>query len=236
MLDTEFLRSWIKPQHLTPEALRAYREQFSGEARLAVVEDFLVDDVATKLAAFLASEADFRAEFGLYSVEGAVDEETWGSAEHGDRFFRYGRNVGVSAEHQFSPNALGYLQFRTTFQDDRFRAFFEEVSGLQLASSDDFGSHRMARGDYMGEHDDDNRNRRLAIVLYLTPEWRPEYGGALRVRDGKGDVRTVQAICNSAAIFDTQAGTRHSVEPVTDKVGDGARATIGGWYHQPSGA
>ncbi|CAN5749980.1 hypothetical protein BH18ACT15_BH18ACT15_13530 [soil metagenome] len=236
MLDTEFLRSWIKPQHLTPEALQGYKEQFAGEARLAVMEDFLVDDVAAKLASFLDSEADFRPEFGLYSVEGAVDEERWRSAAKEDRFFRYGRNVGVSPQHQFSPNALSYLRFRTTFPDDRFRAFFEEVTGLQLASSDDFGSHKMATDDYMGEHDDDNRNRRLAIVLYLTPEWRPEYGGALKVRDADGNARTIQATYNSAAIFDTQAGTMHSVEPVSDKAGDRSRATIGGWYHQPSGA
>ena len=235
MLDTDFLRSWIKPQHLSDEALGAYREKFAREERLVVAKDFLVDDVAAKLAAFLASEADFRPEFGLYSVEGAVDEDTWRAAEPTDRFFRYGRNVGVPPEHQFSTNALAYLHFRTTFQDERFRAFFEEVSGLQLASSDDFGSHKMAMGDYMGEHDDDNRNRRLAIVLYLSPDWRPEYGGALRVRNPKGQVHTIPATYNSVAIFDTQAGTLHSVEPVSGKVGDKARATIGGWYHQPSG-
>ena len=74
--------------------------------------------------------------------------------------------------------------------------------------SDDFGSHSMTAGDFLKQHDDNNRNRRLALVLYLSPDWKPEYGGSLKIADPAGDGEsTVAANYNSLVAFDTLAGT-----------------------------
>ncbi len=234
MVDNDFLSTWIQPQHLEPGALDGYKEAFgSNPARMAVIEDFLVEDKAEKLGKFLATEAQFEYEFGLYSVEDGADKEAWDAAEEKDRFFRFGKLTGISPEAQFSPNALTYLQFRKTFQDIRFKEFFQSASGLPLGVSDDFGSHRMSKGDFLKQHDDDNKNRRLAIVVYLTPGWEADEGGALHVVDRGGNQHTVGATFNGMVMFDTLAGTTHYVDRITPSDDSRHRYTIGGWYHKP---
>ena len=235
-MDPGALSSLIQSDHLTPDALSSYRSDFeSTPARFTVIENFLVPATAHRLSEFLRNEAEFKSEYGLYSTEEhKVDEDAWLAAPEDDRFFRYGRLVGTPPQFQFSPNSLTYLKFRTTFQgDDNLRAFFAEVTGLELALSDDFGSHSMGVGDFLKEHDDSDRNRRLALVLYLSPDWKPEFGGGLHIADGKGGQWIVEPTYNSIVAFDTLAGTTHQVASIQETAGEQRRVTIGGWYHAP---
>jgi Rps23 Pro-64 3,4-dihydroxylase Tpa1-like proline 4-hydroxylase len=113
------------------------------------------------------------------------------------------------------------------------RFFFEQVTGIKLGMSDDFGSHSMSVGHFLKPHDDDNRNRRLALVLYLSPDWESAYGGSLHIIDQGGSETVVPATYNSLVAFDTRAGTTHYVAPIAESAGDRRRVTIGGWYHEP---
>ena len=73
MIDRQRLAAWIQPRHLDDQALEAYRSAFTSHpARLVIIRDFLAPDVADRLGRFLANEAEFKPEFGLYSIEGAV--------------------------------------------------------------------------------------------------------------------------------------------------------------------
>jgi len=232
MSDFSAVSKWVQADHLTGAAADRYRDGFAANpGRMTVMKDFLVPAMAEKLSAFLAGEAEFQAEYGIYSTEGAVPQAEWEAAADADRFFRYSRQVGVPAEFQMSPNALTYLRFRTTFQrDETLRAFFAHVSGLPLQRSDDFGSHRMDAGDFLRPHDDNNRDRRLALVLYLSPGWQPDFGGTLHVVDEAGTDSAVEADYNSLVVFDTRAKTQHFVDPVRSPDGR-PRLSIGGWYH-----
>src|SRR5207245_11675257 len=99
MLDRQRLASWIQPQHLEDRALETYQNAFTSHAaRLVVIKDFLLPQVAERLSRFLANEAEFKAEYGLYSIEGAVKEEEWLLAGDQDRFFRLGKLVGTRSE------------------------------------------------------------------------------------------------------------------------------------------
>jgi hypothetical protein len=233
MLDRQALSAWIQAQHLDGDLLQTYCEEFTSHpARLVVIKDFLVKDVAARLSQFLSTEAEYEPEHGLNSVEGPVTGEQWLAAAEDDRFFRYGRLTRIGAEHMLSPNALTYLQFRQIFQGPYLKAFFESVSGLQLGASDDFGSHFMTAGDFLRPHSDDNRNRRLALVIYLSPGWEPQFGGQLYVTDRDGEITQVEADYNSVIAFDVLADSTHFVAPVEPAVGSRARMTIGGWYHR----
>ena len=75
-----------------------------------------------------------------------------------------------------SSNALTYLKLRETFQQPAFESFFEDSTGMSLGASDDFGVHSMRVGDYLRPHADDNNDRALALVMYLTPGWDPTFG------------------------------------------------------------
>ena len=231
------LTTLVAQHHLSEEAVRAYRSKFeSTPARFVVIEDFLQPAVAERLNRFLDSEAEYATEYGLYDVEDRkVDEQEWSAADEQARFFRFSKLVGTPPQYQLSQNSLTYLRLRSTFMgDDDLRRFFEEVTGMPLGASDDFGSHAMKAGDYLRPHDDDNRNRVLALVLYLSPDWEPDYGGSLRIVEPGGEELTVEARFNSLVAFDTRAGTQHYVVPINERAGSRKRLTIGGWYHDPS--
>ena len=235
MVNRASLERWIKPQHLDEDVLQKYREEFSAHpARVILLQNFLSDDIAQKLRTFLSHEAQFTTEYGLYSVEGATTEAEWLQADEDDRFFRLGKLAATPPEFRFSPNTLTYLKFRQTFQRPEFTEFFEALTGLALGSSDDFGVHSMRTGDFLRAHSDDNKNRRIALVIYLSPDWQPSYGGNLHVFDKSGTLTEVVPSYNSMVVFDVLAETTHLVTPVTPDAGSQSRLTIGGWYHQPS--
>ena len=224
------LESWIQSSHLTNGVVQKYRETFNSDpARLVVIKDFLRAEVAQRLSRFLAQEAIFLPEYGLYSSENAVDEKDFLAAPDADRFFRLSKLTGTAPGFQMSPNAIAYLRLRQAFQQADFQDFFESVSGLRLGWSDDFGAHKMLPGDFLRPHSDDNRNRRLALVIYLSPEWKKECGGVLHVVDGGANDTEILPEYNSMVAFDVLGAAQHYVSPIDA----GVRLSIGGWYHKP---
>ncbi|HET9250307.1 MAG TPA: 2OG-Fe(II) oxygenase family protein [Actinomycetota bacterium] len=233
LTDLGALEAWIAPQHLGSTAVAGYRDAFQAHpARMTVIHDFLREEVADRLSKFLLREAEYRVEYGIYSVEGSVPEEQYLEADGSDRFFQMHRLAGIPQEHRMSMNALTYLKLRETFQQPAFESFFQDLTGMALGASDDFGVHSMRVGDYLRPHSDDNKDRALALVMYLTPGWEPTFGGSLHMVDGDGNETRVDADYNSIVLFDVLAGTSHSVSPVEPSAGDAARVTIGGWYHR----
>jgi Rps23 Pro-64 3,4-dihydroxylase Tpa1-like proline 4-hydroxylase len=234
MVDRQKLATWIQPQHLEDSALEQYQHSFTSHpAQLVVIKNFLQPEIAERLSRFLASEAEFRSEHGLYSIEGAVKEADWLRANEEDRLFKLGKLVGTPPQFQTSPNAMTYLRFRMTFQRPELKAFFEAISGMSLGASDDFGAHSMTADDLLRPHSDDNRNRQLALVIYLSPGWKPEYGGQLRVTHLDGQSTTVEAEYNSMIAFNVLTHSAHVVDPVRSNGDAGKRRlTIGGWYHR----
>lgn len=232
-LDRAALQQWIQPRHLEPAAIDSYRQAFASHpARLVTIDDFLQEDAADRLSRFLAAEAEFQPEYGLYSTEVAVPKERWDAASPDDRFFRMRKLKGTPPAFKTSRNAFTYVMFRQAFQRAAFMGFFEAVSALPLGSSDDFGSHSMVQGDFLRPHSDDNRNRQLAIVIYLSPDWDDRMGGALHVVDSGGREWIVRPRFNGVVAFDVLTDSTHFVAPITAEAGTQARLTIGGWYHR----
>jgi Rps23 Pro-64 3,4-dihydroxylase Tpa1-like proline 4-hydroxylase len=83
----------------------------------------------------------------------------------------------------------------------------------------------------MGLHTDDSENRSYTFVIYLTPDWKPDYGGTLVVVAKDGVEHRIEAEYNSLACFDASAG--HYVATINDAAGERARLTIGGWFLNP---
>jgi hypothetical protein len=235
MLDREALRAWIGAEHLDAGALQGYRKRLeSHPARMIVLTDVLAGQPATALATFLQHGAEYGVEHGLYSHPGAAEPSAWEAAPEPDRFFRYGKLAGTRPDAALDPSTLTYLKWRAFVTQPAYHDFFEELTGITLGPSDDFGVHRFAVGDFLKDHDDENKNRRVAFVIYLTPDWRREYGGALLMADRSGDVHRVDSMFNSMVVFDVSAGSTHHVGRIEEVAGDHARYTFGGWFPNPS--
>jgi Rps23 Pro-64 3,4-dihydroxylase Tpa1-like proline 4-hydroxylase len=92
----------------------------------------------------------------------------------------------------------------------------------------------MGSDDFLRLHTYSGHNQRLAFILYLTPDWRPEFGGALCLLDAAGVPTRVDARFNRLALFDVAARSRHYVEPIRPEAGGLPRLTVGGWFDNPS--
>ena len=102
-----------------------------------------------------------------------------------------------------------------------FISFLERLTGIEHLLADPHlaggGIHLSQRGDHLGIHADFNwhprieAHRRLNLLVYLTPEWRPEYGGELELWDTTGTrlARRVEPRFNRAVIFATRSDTFH---------------------------
>ncbi len=232
-LDLAWLRRWIQPQHLEAEARAAYREELrSHPTRRLVLKSFLRDSRVAPIHRLFSEEAHFESSLGLYSAYGYVSREVWLQAEEKDRFFKYGRLAGILPGFELSRNLAGFLKLRAALVDSRFRDYLAEVTGLRLSAGTMPHGHSYSSTDFLKCHDDDDRDRLLTLVLYLSKGWRPEYGGALHLLDRAGREEKVEAEYNSLVLFDVTAKTQHYIAPVTAP--GKLRQSIGCWYHKPS--
>jgi hypothetical protein len=79
------------------------------------------------------------------------------------------------------------------------------------------GMHLTRRDGLLGIHADFNwhaqiaAHRRLNLLVYLTPDWHPDFGGQLELWDQTGSrlVQRIEPIFNRAVLFVTRSDTFH---------------------------
>jgi Rps23 Pro-64 3,4-dihydroxylase Tpa1-like proline 4-hydroxylase len=236
MAEFRSLSGWVQEQHLHSESCAAYGEDYRAHpARLVVLKNFLQESLAAQLSRFLEVEAQFQAVYGLYSQgSSATGEEDWLKADTKERFFKFARIAAVPPEYRLSPNAFAFLRFRKALEDEVFTEYFGSLTGLPLHWSHNFASHALKAGDFLKVHDDNVKDRLLAVVFYLSPGWQSRFGGQLVVIDRHGQQTRIEAEYNSLVAFDVTAGSTHFIDEVRCAAGEKRRLTISGWYHRRS--
>ncbi|MFO0749882.1 MAG: 2OG-Fe(II) oxygenase family protein [Myxococcota bacterium] len=233
LTDRTWLESWIQPQHLEPDALRAHHDAFvASPVQLVVVKDLLQPAIAERLSRFLLREAEYTPTFGSHLAYGKMSEAAYLALPEADRFFRFGLLSKSKLVWPRSKDADLFLDFSMAVADPRMRVFFEAVSGYALGKSET-SVRSMRRGDLLARHRDDIGARRLSYFIYLTPGWQPGFGGELVMERDGGAPELVVPEYNSCAIFDVRAW--HYIAPMSEAAGDAARVTFGGWYHAATG-
>lgn len=234
-LDRVWLGSWVQGEHLDETALDRYRRTFECHpARLTVLRRFLHGDLAAQLRVFLGQEVEYRVVHGLHGRVNSheVDEHTWLEAEEGDRFYRYRVIDKVRPEHRLSRNVIAFFRLRRALSDDRFVRLFEQIAGIPLGALH-VNVHTMKTGDFLSPHSDAVGHRRLAYVLFLSPDWSAASGGVLHVVANQehscGGTWRLEPDDNSLVIFDVTARTDHFVSRIEAAAADRTRLTIGGW-------
>lgn len=240
MSDQGSLNSWIQPHHLQSEAIKTHHQLFTSHpARMLVIKQFLLAEVAEKLSRFLTYEADFTLSYGLYSNANRygnvpdISEQIWLEADSQSRFYRFSEITGALAQYRSSLNLIMFRQFVAALKEDEFRTYFEEVSGLALGPTPLVNAYSYKVGDFLSMHTDDVKDKRLSFVFYLSPHWESGFGGTLHLFERDGNVLQVSPEHNSLVIFDVTAKTQHFISPVEASAGDRARLTISGWFLTP---
>lgn len=123
-------------------------------------------------------------------------------------------------------------------QSPELVAVVERITGIQRQVPDPRlyagGITLMARGDFLNPHIDNSHDsdrtlyRTLNLLYYVTPEWKPEFGGNLELWDDA--VRTPLVIpsqFNRLVIMETNRHSWHSVSPVRH---EGQRCCVSNYY------
>lgn len=209
-----------------PQNLERIAQQHAAEFRHAdpypyiVMDDFLRPDAALEL------ERAFP----------GPDDITW------DRYGVQGLEVklGCGDERAF-PDAIRNAIYQ--FNSGPFIRFLEHLTGIDHLLPDPHlhggGMHMTLSGGHLGIHADFNwhemlqAHRRLNFLIYLTPDWQPDWGGELELWDTTGTQRRrrVEPLFNRAVLFTTRSDTFHGHPAPWSAPGDINRRSIAMYYY-----
>jgi hypothetical protein len=143
-----------------------------------------------------------------------------------------------------NPCRLHLYQFNT----GPFLQFLEALTGIHGLIPDPYfaggGLHETERGGRLGVHADFNLYaplnlvRRVNLLIYLNPDWRPEYGGHLELWDATMSrcVTSVEPVFNRCVVFNTDKTSFHGQpEPLNCPEGM-SRRSIAVYYYSAPGA
>ena len=192
------------PYAFDPDSLDRLANQRAGDFSQAlpypyvVMDNFLRPEVAARLSAQFPQPGDLAwdhyAAPGLEVKLGSSREESFPAA-HRDTL--HDLNTGI------------------------FVRFLERLTGIDHLLVDPHlfggGLHLTRAGGLLGIHSDFNwheklqAHRRLNLLIYLTREWKPEYGGELQLWDtqAKSMQRQIEPLFNRAVLFTTRSDTFH---------------------------
>jgi Rps23 Pro-64 3,4-dihydroxylase Tpa1-like proline 4-hydroxylase len=123
-----------------------------------------------------------------------------------------------------------YRAWDALIQTPEFLSFLSEVTQIEdLLYDKDYigaGIHENFEGNRGNIHIDYNHHpktdyhRRLNMICYISPEWKAEYGGALKVyEDGKnpkeGERKKLSCLPNRCVLFETTERSWHGVESIS---------------------
>lgn len=136
----------------------------------------------------------------------------------------------IFAKNKFEKSAFRELgvESATLYSDlvsERFADFLYRLCGHRLWVDADFhggGMHQGGTGSFLDMHVDFNTHplhenwfRDLNILLYLNKDWRPEYGGQLKLRHKHtGESTLIDPIFNRCVIMETREYTLHGYDPI----------------------
>ncbi|HKW88173.1 MAG TPA: 2OG-Fe(II) oxygenase [Candidatus Acidoferrales bacterium] len=149
--------------------------------------------------------------------------------------------TGLTKREMF-PAAQGKLA--DELNSPEFLAWLTELTGIENLLADPTleggGLHQSGRGGFLNMHADftmhhhqKNWRRRINLILYLNPDWKPEWGGAIELWDEqmKHCVASVQPLLNHALIFNTTDTSYHGFPEKLACPEDVSRRSLALYYY-----
>jgi len=141
-------------------------------------------------------------------------------------------NDYMFAKNKFEKSNFGSLSpeftvLKNELLSSRFSNWISSITGQEIFIDPAFhggGLHQGGKGSFLDMHADFNYHpmnlswfRNVNILIYLNKDWRPEYAGQLKLRDGrisKGQSVLIEPIFNRAVIMFTREHTLHGYDSI----------------------
>ncbi len=118
-----------------------------------------------------------------------------------------------------------FAEFYSDITSKRFQEWLKYVTDEDVFIDPDFyggGIHLGGKGSFLDMHVDFNYHplkptwyRNLNVLLYLNKDWKPEYGGNLKLEDKRSGKKTeVEVPFNRLAIMHCRGYTLHGYDPI----------------------
>jgi len=148
----------------------------------------------------------------------------------------------IFAKNKFEKSAFEQLSpvfqlLKSELISERFEKILKNITGEEIFIDPDFhggGLHQGGQGSYLNMHVDFNYHpnnrkwfRNINILLYLNKNWKKEYGGELKLTDGRvedGDIHLIAPLFNRAVIMFTRDYTIHGYAPINFPEGEYRRS------------
>ena len=230
------LEGFISPRHLKPQN----RERLYGLSEKELtegvfLESFLHTDLIERLNQLLCHEAEYESGYLSYEENAKgdisvapVSEDKFHNLSEKMQFLFRRRFIGVKPEFRMSPNWLSYLKLVNFYQNE-LPDYLSPIVGCRL-SLQSLQINADQNKHFIKKHSDYTAGRKLCTILYLTPDWKPEYGGALLMHQKDDSVNRIDALCNRLALFLPKPRSPHSVEAFTELGKDMTRSCLVAWF------
>jgi hypothetical protein len=132
--------------------------------------------------------------------------------------------------------------FTSVLHSAAFLYFLTELTGIKALLPDPYlrgaGFHIMEEGGRFEVHADTNTDnycglhRRLALMIYLNKDWRPDLGGQLELwnQDATRCEKVIEPQFNRTVIFEIGDTNFHAVRPVVSGLG-ARRKSFAAYFH-----
>jgi len=186
------------------------------------ITDFLKADMVARVARFLDREAIYEQVYSLYATPegGGVSADVWQTTASNECWFSLGVSSGPGPRFRLSPNLLACLDFRRVLATPAFKAYMSAITGLPLGRFRPRSAHRMRVGDLIAPHSDRTGCNRLAFIVYLSPDWKADYGGELIMIGENNEFSKIEVTFNSLLLFDVTTQKSHCVTDIRSIAGE----------------
>jgi len=220
------------------------QEMITEEALASLIVEKLKKNAPELQAAFANSGTDIQTRHLV--VDDLLPEDIAG---HFYRCFpekKLMRELSSFREHKFTFKQLDQVppllkNITLAIQNPEVVKAVESITGIPDQVPDPRlyagGISLMAKGNFLNPHIDNSHDgerklyRRLNLLYYVTPDWKPEYGGSLELWDL--EVRravVLPSLFNRLLIMETNRFSWHSVSPVLH---GGQRCCVSNYYFSP---
>ena len=230
--DTDFttssLRHWIQPQHLKSVAIAFMAERLASRpAQYVVVDNFMDIKRLTRIKDTILSDGIMRTTHRFYDLAEEVSQEQFETAPDVRRLSYQTKYSGPRDEKKMSFAALEDLRLRNQLTTMVFYHWLSTITGQIIDHLEGIQLKGLRKEHYLRWHHDANKTRTVIIILYVSDDWRPEYGGRLLFRDHDGTIEAIEPLFNRLVIFNTNTKMLHRIEPMTEHAGNWTRLAYG---------